>query len=238
MAMAMRLDKFLSHMGYGTRNEVKTLIKNGWVTIDGQTIKKADHQVKEDQIVYVDGTPVSYIQYEYYLLNKPAGYLSAVEDSFYPTVMELIDSQRNDLYPVGRLDLDTEGLLLICNDGHLSHDLLSPKRHVTKKYYVEFAGALPENAVEIFDQPMEFEDFTSKPAKLEILEPQKAYLSISEGKFHQVKRMFAKVGCEVTYLKRVGFGPLKLGDLEAGNFRPLTQEEIDMLKKAVMNKKS
>lgn len=226
----MRLDKFLSHMGYGTRNEVKNIIKNGWVTIEGKTIKKADFQVKEDQTVYVDDVPVSYVRYEYYILNKPAGYVSATEDTLHSTVMELIPSVRNDLYPVGRLDLDTEGLLLVCNDGHLTHELLSPKKHVLKKYYVEFEGTLPENAVEIFAQPMDLDDFVTKPAKLEVLDQDKAYLTISEGKFHQVKRMFQNVGCEVTYLKRVSFGPLELKDLEIGQARALTPEEIELLK--------
>lgn len=226
----MRLDKFLSHMGYGTRNEVKNIIKNGWVTIEGKTIKKADFQVKEDQTVYVDNVPVSYVRYEYYILNKPAGYVSATEDTLHPTVMELIPSIRNDLYPVGRLDLDTEGLLLVCNDGQLTHELLSPKKHVLKKYYVEFEGTLPENAVEIFAQPMDLDDFITKPAKLEVLDQDKAYLTISEGKFHQVKRMFQNVGCEVTYLKRVSFGPLELKDLEIGQARALTPEEIELLK--------
>lgn len=228
--MAVRLDKFLSHMGYGTRNEVKNIIKNGWVTIEGKTIKKADFQVKEDQTVYVDDVPVSYVRYEYYILNKPAGYVSATEDNVYPTVMELIPSIRNDLYPVGRLDLDTEGLLLVCNDGQLTHELLSPKKHVLKKYYVEFEGTLPENAIDIFAQPMDLDDFVTKPAKLEVLNQDKAYLTISEGKFHQVKRMFQKVGCEVTYLQRVCFGPLKLKDLEIGQARALTPEEIELLK--------
>lgn len=226
----MRLDKFLSHMGYGTRNEVKNIIKNGWVTIEGKTIKKADFQVKEDQTVYVDDVPVSYVRYEYYILNKPAGYVSAKEDTLHPTVMELIPSIRNDLYPVGRLDLDTEGLLLVCNDGQLTHELLSPKKHVLKKYYVEFEGTLPENAVEIFAQPMDLDDFITKPAKLEVLDQDKAYLTISEGKFHQVKRMFQNVGCEVTYLKRVSFGPLELKDLEIGQARALTSKEIELLK--------
>lgn len=226
----MRLDKFLSHMGYGTRNEVKNIIKNGWVTIDGETIKKADFQVKEDQTVYVDDVPVSYVRYEYYILNKPAGYVSATEDNLYPTVMELIPSIRNDLYPVGRLDLDTEGLLLVCNDGQLTHELLSPKKHVLKKYYVEFEGSLPENAIDIFAQPMDLDDFVTKPAQLEVLDQDKAYLTISEGKFHQVKRMFQKVGCEVTYLQRVCFGPLELKDLEIGQARALTPEEIELLK--------
>ena len=230
MALAVRLDKFLSHMGYGTRNEVKNIIKNGWVTIEGKTIKKADFQVKEDQTVYVDDVPVSYVRYEYYILNKPAGYVSATEDTLHPTVMELIPSVRNDLYPVGRLDLDTEGLLLVCNDGHLTHELLSPKKHVLKKYYVEFEGTLPENAVEIFAQSMDLDDFVTKPAKLEVLDQNKAYLTISEGKFHQVKRMFQNVGCEVTYLKRVSFGPLELKDLEIGQARALTPEEIELLK--------
>lgn len=230
MEMAMRLDKFLSHMGYGTRNEVKHIIKNGWVTIEGKTIKKADFQVQEDQIVYVDDVPVSYVQYEYYILNKPAGYVSATEDNLHPTVMELIPSVRSDLYPVGRLDLDTEGLLLVCNDGKLTHDLLSPKKHVPKKYYVEFEGSLPENAIEIFNKPMDLEDFITKPAILEILDTNKAYLTISEGKFHQVKRMFQKVGCEVTYLQRVCFGPLELKDLKIGQSRALTPKEIEFLK--------
>lgn len=230
MAMAVRLDKFLSHMGYGTRNEVKNIIKNGWVTIEGKTIKKADFQVKEDQTVYVDDVPVSYVRYEYYILNKPAGYVSAIEDNVYPTVMELIPSIRNDLYPVGRLDLDTEGLLLVCNDGQLTHELLSPKKHVLKKYYVEFEGSLPENAIDIFAQPMDLDDFVTKPAQLEVLDQDKAYLTISEGKFHQVKRMFQKVGCEVTYLQRVCFGPLELKDLEIGQARALTPEEIELLK--------
>ena len=228
--MAVRLDKFLSHMGYGTRNEVKNIIKNGWVTIEGKTIKKADFQVKEDQTVYVDDVPVSYVRYEYYILNKPAGYVSATEDNLYPTVMELIPSIRNDLYPVGRLDLDTEGLLLVCNDGQLTHELLSPKKHVLKKYYVEFEGSLPENAIDIFAQPMDLDDFVTKPAQLEVLDQDKAYLTISEGKFHQVKRMFQKVGCEVTYLQRVCFGPLELKDLEIGRARALTPEEIELLK--------
>lgn len=230
MALAVRLDKFLSHMGYGTRNEVKNIIKNGWVTIEGKTIKKADFQVKEDQTVYVDDVPVSYVRYEYYILNKPAGYVSATEDTLHPTVMELIPSIRNDLYPVGRLDLDTEGLLLVCNDGQLTHELLSPKKHVLKKYYVEFEGSLPENAIDIFAQPMDLDDFVTKPAQLEVLDQDKAYITISEGKFHQVKRMFQKVGCEVTYLQRVCFGPLELKDLEIGRARALTPEEIELLK--------
>ncbi len=198
----MRLDKYLSHMGFGTRNDVKKLIKNGWITINDETIKKALY-VKEDDKVFVDDEPVSYVEFEYYILNKPQGYVSATEDMLYPTVMELIQSQRHDLYPVGRLDVDTEGLLLISNDGKLTHEVLSPKKHVDKKYYVEFDGTLPENAIDFFNQPMEFEEFTSALSKLEILDTNKAYLTIHEGKFHQVKRMFEKANCTVTYLQRI-----------------------------------
>lgn len=226
----MRLDKYLSHMGFGTRNDVKKLIKNGWVTINDKTIKKADYNVKESDSVYVDDELVTYVAFEYYMLNKPQGYVSATQDNLYPTVMELIQSQRHDLYPVGRLDIDTEGLLLISNDGQLTHELLSPKKHVDKKYYVEFEGTLPKNAIDFFNQPMEFEEFTSAPSKLEIIDSNKAYLTIHEGKFHQVKRMFEKANCQVTYLKRIEFGPLQLQDLELGSFRTLTQEEIQQLK--------
>lgn len=231
MALSMRLDKYLSHMGFGTRNDVKKLIKNGWVTINDETIKKADYNVKENDQVYVDDELVTYVEYEYYMLNKPQGYVSATQDGMYPTVMELIQSQRHDLFPIGRLDIDTEGLLLISNDGNLSHNVLSPKKHVDKKYYVEFDGKLPENAVEFFNQPMEFEDFVSAPSKLEILSDTSAYLTIHEGKFHQVKRMFEKANCKVTYLQRIAFGPLQLNDLPLGEFRALTQEEINQLKK-------
>ncbi len=226
----MRLDKYLSHMGFGTRNDVKKIIKNGWVTINDETIKKADYNVKEEDIVCVDDEPINYVEFEYYMLNKPAGYVSATEDRLYPTVMELIQSQRHDLYPVGRLDIDTEGLLLISNDGTFTHNLLSPKKHVDKKYYVEFDGVLPKNAVELFSKPMQLEDFIASPSQLEIIDQNKAYLTIHEGKFHQVKRMFEHVGCTVTYLKRVQFSFLTLDKLEVGEFRALTKDEVEKLK--------
>lgn len=231
MALAMRLDKYLAHMGFGTRSEVKDIIKKGYVNIDGETIKKADYKVDANTIVYVDDEPVSYIEYEYYILNKPAGYISATEDRQYPTVMELVPSIRSDLAPVGRLDLDTEGLLLITNDGQLTHYLLSPKHHVPKKYYVEVDSSLPKDAKEQFSKPMKFEEFTSQPAQYENIDEHSAYLTIHEGKFHQVKRMFEKIGCTVTYLKRIEFGNLSLGDLQIGEYRPCTQEELNILKK-------
>lgn len=227
----MRLDKYLAHMGYGTRKEVKELIKKGYVVIDEQVIKSPDTKVNEDTIVIVDGMPLQYVQYEYYLLNKPSGYLSATEDSHYPTVMDLVFCIRNDCAPVGRLDLDTEGLLLITNDGKLAHQLLSPKHHVPKKYYVEVENTLPKDAKERFLQPMVFEDFTSSPAEYDQIDDTHATLIIHEGKFHQVKRMFEKIGCPVTYLKRIEFAFLNLEGVPLGEYRELTKEEIERLKK-------
>ena len=225
----MRLDKFLADLKYGTRSEVKTLIKKGHVQIDGQIIKKADYKVDENTIVYVDDQPVQYVQYEYYLLNKPAGYLSATEDLYQPVVMELIDSKRKDLAPIGRLDKDTEGVLLISNDGQLAHRLLSPKYHVDKTYFARVDTKIPDHAIETFAQPMAFEEFTSAPAKLEPINDTEAYLTIHEGKFHQVKRMFEKIGCTVIYLERVRFDCLTLDGLERGAYRELTTEELKHL---------
>ena len=227
----MRLDKFLADLQFGTRSEVKTLIKKGHVQIEGKIIKKADYKVDENTIVYVDDLPVQYVQYEYYLLNKPAGYLSATEDLYQPVVMELIDSRRKDLAPIGRLDKDTEGVLLISNDGQLAHRLLSPKYHVDKTYFARLDAPLPENAIEQFNTPMVFEEFTSAPAKLEPINDTEAYVTIHEGKYHQVKRMFERVGCMVTYLERVRFDTLTLDGLERGEYRALTQEEIDYFMK-------
>lgn len=228
----MRLDKFLADLKFGTRSEVKSLIKKGHVQIKDEIIKKADYKVDENTIVYVDGQPIQYVQYEYYLLNKPAGYLSATEDLYQPVVMELIDSKRKDLAPIGRLDKDTEGVLLISNDGQLAHRLLSPKYHVDKTYFARLDSPLPYDAVEQFNTPMVFEEFTSAPAKLEPLNENEAYVTIHEGKYHQVKRMFERIGCTVTYLERVQFDQLTLEGLERGEYRPLSQEEIEHLKTA------
>lgn len=227
--MAMRLDKFLADMQLGTRSEVKKLIQKGHVTIEGLVIKKADYKVNEDTIVYVDGMPVDYVSYEYYILNKPQGYICATEDANHPVIMELVPTIRKDLSPVGRLDKDTEGLIIITNDGELNHRLLSPKSHVDKTYYVEVDTVIPDNAKEIFSKPMEFEEFTSLPASYEKISDTSAYLTIHEGKYHQVKRMFEKIGCTVTFLKRIQFGPLTLDGLETGDYRELTQEELEAL---------
>lgn len=226
MEMEMRLDKFLADMQIGTRSEVKKLIQKGHVSINDQIVKKVDTKVDEETIVYVDGLRVDYVSYEYYLLNKPAGFLSATQDSHYPVVMELVPCIRKDVGIVGRLDKDTEGLLLLTNDGELNHRLLSSKNHVLKKYYVQVDTDIPDNAEDVFSKPIVFEEFTSLPAEFEYIDNRSAYLTICEGKYHQVKRMFEKIGCTVTYLKRVQFGSLTLDGLESGQYRTLTEEEI------------
>ena len=226
MEMEMRLDKFLADMQIGTRSEVKKLIQKGHVSINDQIVKKVDTKVDEETIVYVDGLRVDYVSYEYYLLNKPAGFLSATQDSHYPVVMELVPCIRKDVGIVGRLDKDTEGLLLLTNDGELNHRLLSSKNHVLKKYYVQVDTDIPDNAEDVFSKPIVFKEFTSLPAEFEYIDNRSAYLTICEGKYHQVKRMFEKIGCTVTYLKRVQFGSLTLDGLESGQYRTLTEGEI------------
>ena len=227
----MRLDKFLADMQVGTRSEVKEIIRKGRVKVNGAVIKKADTKVEMSDEILVDDEAVTYLEYEYLVMNKPAGYLTAREDKRFPVMMDIIHSVRKDLVPVGRLDKDTEGVLLITNDGELNHALLSPKSHVQKTYYAEVDNDLPDNAAEILSQPMEFSDFVAAPAdKYERINERAAYLTISEGKFHQVKRMFAKLGCNVTYLKRISFGNLRVDDLEPGQYRPLTSEELEELK--------
>ena len=228
MESFMRIDKFLADMSIGTRSEIKKLIHDGRVSINGEVVQKPNYSVDIDTIVVVDDIEVHYSQFEYYILNKPSGYLCTIDYS--PNVLQLIETYRKDVMPVGRLDKDTEGLLLLTNDGQLAHKLLAPKSHVNKTYYVETDRSIPDSAIDTFCKPIEFEDFISKPAKLEIISSNSGYLTISEGKFHQVKRMFKYIGCEVTYLKRTSFGPLKLNDLEIGEYRSLSEEEINMLK--------
>ena len=226
----MRLDKFLADMSLGTRSEVKKIIASKRIKVNGLIVNKADYQVKEADEIYFDDQLINYVDYEYYVLNKPKGYICATEDKNYPVVMELINSKRKDLVPIGRLDKDTEGLLLISNDGKLNHHLLSPKSHVIKKYYVEVDTKIPKNAEEIFAREMDLGDFITKPALFERINETSAYLSITEGKYHQVKRMFEKIGCTVTYLKRMEFKNLNLDGLDVGQYRSLTEEEINNLK--------
>lgn len=235
-----RLDKYLAQAGLGTRSEVKTYIKKGLVKVNGIIAKKPDIKVNQetDSIEFQNET-ISLASYEYYLLNKPAGYVSATKDNTAPTVLSLVKNTRKDLFPVGRLDKDTEGLLLITNDGVLSHKLLSPKSHVDKTYYAIVEGIVDETDIAIFRQGVTIGDADlniAMPARLSIIETDSdkklSYINVTiqEGKFHQVKRMFQAVGKQVIYLRRTGFGCLTLTkDLALGEYRKLTEEEIDAL---------
>lgn len=239
----MRLDKYLAEMGAGTRSEVKKLIRAGRVTINGAVAEKPEQKLDpEADTVCLDGEALLYAAYEYYLFHKPAGCVSATEDKIHKTVMDyLTDTLRDDLFPVGRLDIDTEGLLLITNDGALAHELLSPAHHVPKTYYARVAGRVTEEDVRLFQEGVDIgEEKLTKPAELVILtsgEESEIRLTITEGKFHQVKRMFQAVGKEVVYLKRLSMGPLTLPEtLLPGEYRALTQEELKLLQKETGNK--
>jgi len=228
----IRLDKMLAHMGYGSRKEVKELIRKGYVSVDGEIIYSDDYKVKEDSEIIIFDEVVKYDEFVYLMLNKPDGYISATFDNNIPTVLDLIYGyESRNLFPVGRLDIDTYGLLILTNDGKLAHKLLSPKNHVNKKYYVKYDGKYNDKFIEIFKKGIPLEDFTCKPAEFVNLGNNEAYITISEGKFHQIKRMMEYVGCNVTYLERIEFGPLKLdSNLKRKEFRPLTKEEIELLK--------
>ena len=232
--MILRLDKYLADMGLDTRSQVKADIKKGKVNINGVVVKEAEFKLDiSKDIVFYEGNPIVYEEYEYYMLNKPAGIISASSDSREKTVVDLITTKkRNDLFPVGRLDRDTEGLLIICNDGELSHNLLSPKKHVDKTYYVVLDKPLTKTMEEDICNGVYIEkDVKSMPATLKRINDTEVYLTIKEGKFHQVKKMFHAVGCEVTYLKRMSMGALKLDEtLKPGEYRPLTKDELLCLK--------
>ena len=235
----IRLDKYLADMGCGTRQEVKKLIRSGQVSVDGAVVKKPETKVEQTvQEVCLNGEKVGYESFEYYMLNKPAGVISATEDRSYQTVVDLIkEKKRKDLFPVGRLDKDTEGLLLITNDGELAHRLLSPKKHVDKCYFARVSGKVTEDDVRSFENGVNIGSLEqpeiTMPGKLEIItsdEISQIRLTIQEGKFHQVKRMFQAVGKEVIYLKRLRMGTLVLDEnLSIGEYRPLTKEELEKL---------
>ena len=231
--MKIRLDKYLADMGKGTRSEVKKAISKGLVRVNNEIVKKPETKLDTDSDnVLFDGVLGGYAQYEYYMLNKPAGVISAKEDKREKTVIDLItEKKRKDLFPVGRLDRDTEGLLLISNDGELAHRLLSPSKHVDKVYYAKIDGKVTIEDVEAFQQGVDIgEEKLTRPAKLRILKSgtqSEIELTICEGKFHQVKRMFQAVEKEVVYLKRLQMGTLILDEsLKPGEYRELTEQEI------------
>ena len=231
----IRLDKFLCEMEMGTRSKVKDLIKKGMLTVDGEVIKKAEYKFDESKAkVYVKEKEVAYQKVYYYMLHKPAGVVSATVDNHDRTVMELLkDAPGKDLFPVGRLDKDTEGLLLITNDVELSHNILSPKKHVDKTYLVETKESITEKMMQELEKGVDIgEDKPTMPAKVNLVEEKKLELTIREGKFHQVKRMLQAVENEVVYLKRLSMGSLVLDEkLGLGEFRCLTNQEIEDLKK-------
>ncbi|MBC1807673.1 rRNA pseudouridine synthase [Listeria sp. FSL L7-0993] len=230
----MRLDKLLSHTGFGSRKEVKPLLKSGAVVVNGTIQKDSKTQVNPDKDqITVHGTPVVYQEFVYFMLHKPQNVVSATEDNVSETVIDLLaqEDTLTDPFPVGRLDKDTEGLLIITNDGTLAHNLLSPKKHIDKTYYAKIDGDVTAEDVEAFAVGIELDDgYTCKPARLEIITPNEIKVTIQEGKFHQVKRMFAARGKTVSYLKRISMGNLQLDEsLALGEYRPLTEAELAIL---------
>ena len=238
----MRLDKFLADAGLGTRSQVKTIIRKGTITVNGVPAKKPEQSVNPETDQICDGSrELTAVKTVYYMLNKPAGYVSSTEEHDGPSVLSLLKDEAGQsvpgkgLFPAGRLDKDTEGLLLITNDGALAHDLLSPRKHVEKTYFARVKGPMTEAVAEAFDRGLDIgEKRPTPPAKLIIVESgaevSQVTVTIREGKFHQIKRMFEKVGSEVLYLKRISFGSLTLDEtLAPGTFRPLTEEEIRQL---------
>lgn len=245
----LRLDKFLCEMKTGTRSQVKVFIRKGLVTLNGTTVKSPEQKINEKaDTVCVNGKRVSYQKYAYFMLHKPAGYVSATRDSHDKTVLDLMKEPGNplldrELFPVGRLDKDTEGLLLITDDGELSHRLLSPSMHVPKTYYVEIDGSLSAGQQECLRQGVDIGEKHGKTRPAVLTEAEKGgfccaeaesawLLTITEGKFHQVKRMMQAVGRNVVYLKRLSMGALQLDEtLPRGAFRPLTEKELEKLLK-------
>lgn len=225
----------LCECGLGTRSEVKKLIKKSKITVNGIDVNKADFKVDETKdVVVVNGKTISYEKYQYLLFHKPMNCVTAKKDNIHKTVMDFMPKDlKEDCSPVGRLDLDTEGLLLITNDGELNHRLMSPSHHVDKTYYVKVDEKIPDNAVELFEKGLDIgDDKLTLPARLVVLDDERkeANITICEGRFHQVKRMFEAVGCKVIYLKRISMGKLTLEDLKLGEYRYLTSEEIKEIK--------
>ncbi len=238
----LRIDKYLADCGIGTRSEVKKYIKAKQITVNGDVVSKPEQKIDEniDEVCF-KGQPISYEKYVYYLLHKPAGCVTAKQDNVHKTVMEYFPEEirAKDIAPVGRLDLDTEGLLLFTNDGPLTHHLLSPTHHIPKTYYAVLDKELPISAIEQFQEGVDIgDDKLTLPAELVVLPVSindagdnvySAELTIQEGRFHQVKRMFEAVGCTVTYLKRLSMGSLTLGGLSKCEYRKLTEEEVKKL---------
>lgn len=229
----MRLDKFLCDAKGLTRSEAKALIKKKKVIVNNKLITDTGFSINELlDIVFVDNEQLTYKRFRYYLLNKPAGYVSATKDNHDKTVLDLlIDVNTKDCFPIGRLDKDTEGLLIISNDGELAHKLLTPKKHAPKTYYAKLTHSIDDESIHLLEQGIDIgEKRNTLPCSVERLSSFEVNITLTEGKFHQVKRMFEAVSNKVEYLKRVSFGTIKLDtNLEIGKYRELTEEEISSL---------
>ena len=225
----MRLDKFLTECGLGSRREVKEILSTGEITVNGIVANNPQLNIKEnDDEVFYQERKLEYKKFRYYILNKKAGYITAVEDARDQTVMDLLPDWviKKDLPPVGRLDKDTEGLLLLTSDGALNHKLLSPKNHVEKTYYAELEKDISEEDLERLRNGVDIGGYITMPGKAEKIESCKIHLTIKEGKFHQVKKMLEAIGNKVIFLRRISFGKLKLEDLELGTVKEVNIEDI------------
>ncbi len=228
----IRLDKMLSHYGFGTRSQVKKIIRKGRVLVNDEVCQDDDRKINENDLVSVDGAVITYNTYHYLLLNKPAGYVSSKTDDYYPSVLHLIDEPYvNELFPIGRLDADTHGLLLLSNDGKLAHNLLAPKKHVEKAYLVKLQKNINAEFIKNISNQIIYKDIIYQSAKIDIIDDKTIIMTISEGKFHQIKLMVESQQNEVIYLKRIKMGSLSLDEkLDEGEYRSLSKEEIDLLK--------
>ncbi|TCO75171.1 pseudouridine synthase [Marinisporobacter balticus] len=238
MAKTKRIDKILSNMGYGARKDIKNILRKGRVKVDGKIIKSGSMHVNPyEELIEVDGEKLVYKEFIYIMMNKPQDVISASFDKRVKTVIDLLEEKYKifDPFPVGRLDKDTEGLLLLTNDGKLAHELLSPKKHVPKTYFACIEGMVTKEDIFKFKEGVTLEDgYKTKPAELHIIKSEdisEIELIIYEGKFHQVKRMFESVGKEVIYLKRITMGGVKLDEsLELGEYREISEKELEKLK--------
>ena len=226
----MRIDKYLTECGFGSRSEVKKMIKSGTVYADGIKVKSDDMKVDEEKsVIEVGGKRAEYKKYRYYVMNKPAGVITAVSDKKDKTVFDILPDWviKKELAPVGRLDKDTEGVLVFTNDGEFSHKILAPKSHIDKVYYLQLEKEISSEEIERLKSGVEIEGgYITKEAEAEKIGEKEIYLTIREGKFHQVKQMAEAIGNKVTYLKRVKFGKIEIGDMEIGEVRELSRDEI------------
>ncbi len=239
--MKKRLDNLIANTGLATRSEAKKLIRGKHVTADGKIITDPGAKFDpEETMLALDGTPLQIRTFIYLMMNKPAGVICATEDNVCSTVCDLLPEEYQHFapYPVGRLDKDTEGFVLLSNDGDLAHRIISPKHHVPKRYYAKIEGTVTQQHKELFSKGVTLEDgYVTMPAELFLLSEGEIELIIYEGKFHQVKRMFEAIGCKVTYLKRLEIGPLVLDQaLALGEVRELTDQELESLKNCFLTR--